>query len=325
VRKLAAAIVYYILSVLLFPVTLVGYLIWVASTFLVRGTSCVSVTAQGPLFARWLAHNLGTRRDELANRLLRGVPGVPHLGLFLAAGPMLLAHRMSGYVPKALRYPFEGEILKQDEVSARQAFFDNVVDHFLTDIGQLVILGAGFDTRAFNLPEGTRVRSFEVDAPATQAIKRAVLEKTGIDSTGVTFVAADFQKDDWLMRLVDAGFDPDEATLFLWEGVMMYLDKEGVEATLHKVARTAKGSVIAFDYFTTEALESGALYWRYVRAMTWAAGESLEFGIDSTPPSSERLDELLRSCGLSLDKHRTLGDETDVARAWGGFATAIVK
>jgi methyltransferase (TIGR00027 family) len=84
-------------------------------------------------------------------------------------------------------------------------FFDAAVDRHLADIAQFVILGAGFDTRAFRLPKEGRVRSFEVDAPKTQAVKRETLEKAGIDSTGVTFVAADFEKEDWLTRLVDAG------------------------------------------------------------------------------------------------------------------------
>jgi O-methyltransferase involved in polyketide biosynthesis len=121
------------------------------------------------------------------------------------------------------------------------------------------------------------------------------------------------------------GFDPDEPALFLWEGVTMYLDREAVESTLRKIASTAKGSVVAFDYLTTESLESQALHWRYARAMTSAGGEPLRFRIDSTPPSSERLAELLRSCGLSLGEQRTLGQETEGKRAWGGFATAIVK
>ncbi len=105
----------------------------------------------------------------------------------------------------------------------------------------------------------------------------------------------------------------------------MYLDRGTVEDTLHKISRIAKGSVVAFDYLTTEPLESRALHWRYARAATGAGGEPLKFGIDSTPPSSERLAELLQSCGLSLGEHRTLGHETEGKRAWGGFATAVVK
>jgi methyltransferase (TIGR00027 family) len=253
------------------------------------------------------------------------LPGVPPLGVWLVAGPTLLAHRVTGYVPRAFRYPFEGDISIQYEASARQTFFDTVVDRDLANFAQFVILGAGFDTRTFRLPMDTRVRSFEVDTPKTQAIKREMLEKVGIDSTEVTFVAADFEKEDWLTRLVDAGFDPGKPALFLWEGVIVYLDREAVESTLRKIASTAKGSVVAFDYFTIEVLESQAPYMRIARAGTKASGEPLKFGIDSTPPSSERLAEFLQSCGLSLSEQRTLGQETEGKRAWGGFATAIVK
>ncbi len=324
-RDPIAAAVFYIISVLLFPVTLLGYVIWVGKILLAGRKSGVSVTAQGPLSARWTEHNLGTREDEPANRLLMALPGISPLGVRLAAGPMLLAHRLTGYVPKAFRYPFEGDVPPQYEASARIAFFDAAVNRHLADIDQFVILGAGFDTRAFRLPKGTRVKSFEVDMPKTQAVKRAMLEKAGIDAAGVTFVAADFEKDDWLTRLVDAGFDSGQPAFFLWEGVIMYLDRDAVETTLRKIASTAKGSVVAFDYFTTEPLESQSLYWRYARATTKAAGEPLTFGVDSMPPSCERLAELLASCGFSLVEQRTLGQETEGKRAWGGFATAIVK
>jgi methyltransferase (TIGR00027 family) len=190
---------------------------------------------------------------------------------------------------------------------------------------QFVILGAGFDTRPYRFPKDTRVRSFEVDAPETQAVKREMLAKAGIDSSAVTFVAADFEQEDWLARLVDSGFDPAKPTLFLWEGVMVYLERAAVEDTLRTIASTAKGSVVMFDYFTTEATESNALYWRYGRAATRAAGEPFKFGIDSTPPTRERLSELLQSCGLMLCEQRTLGRETEKERAWGGFAVASAE
>jgi methyltransferase (TIGR00027 family) len=320
-----AATAYYFLSVLLFPVMVIGYGIWVGKALLAGRGSGVSGTAQGSLSARFFEHKLGTREDEPANRLMMALPTVPSLGLRLFVWPMLIAHRVTGYVPKAFRYPFEGEVPPQYEASARVTFFDAAVDRYLVGIDQFVILGAGFDTRAFRLPKGTRVHSFEVDAPKTQAIKLETLKKAGINSAGVRFVAADFGKEDWLSRLVDAGFDTGRPTLFILEGVIMYLNRAAVESTLRKIAGTAKGSVIAFDYLTTEPLESHALYWRYARAGTTAAGEPLKFGIDSTPPSSKRLADFLRSCGLSLGEHRTLGEEVKGNRAWGGFASAIVK
>jgi len=322
-RKLVSALAYYVLCIVMSPLIIVGYIVWVSRTIR-SGRSGVSGTAQGPLAARFSEHNFGTRQDEAADRLLRALPGVPPLGLHLAAGPVLLANRLTGYVPRAFRYPFEGEVPPRYEASARISFFDAAVDRYLPDVAQFVILGAGFDTRAYRLPNDTRVRVFEVDTPRTQLVKRETLKKAGIDSGGVTFVPADFEKDDWLACLAAAGFDPGERAVFLWEGVTMYLDRAAVEETLRKIASTAPGSVVAFDYFTTEALESRALYWRYGRAATNAAGETLKFGVDSTPPSRERLAELLRSCGLTLSDQRTLGDDTQTRRAWGGFATATV-
>src|SRR5262249_15787195 len=146
--------------------------------------SGVSVMAQGIITTRWLQHELDTRADEPADRLLMVLPGIPHLGYRLGFGPLLFAHRVSGYVAKGYRYPFEGEITMGTEARARQTFFDGVVDRYLPDMAQLVILGAGFDTRAFNLPKDARVRSFEVDTPNTSAAKREALQKAGIDTTG---------------------------------------------------------------------------------------------------------------------------------------------
>jgi methyltransferase (TIGR00027 family) len=324
-RAIIAAAVFYGLNVFLLPLTLLGYLLWVGKLLISGRKSGVSVTAQGPLSARWLAHMLGTRRDVASYRLMLALPGVPRSGLRLVAGPLLIAHRLSGYVPKTFRYPFEGDIPVQAESSARMTFFDDVVERYLPGITQFVILGAGFDTRPYRLPRGMGVRCFEVDEPKTQALKRELLAQAHLDASEVTFVSADFEQEDWLARLVAAGFDPGRPALFLWEGVMMYLDREAVASTLRRIASTARGSVVAFDYFTTEVLASQALYFRYARATTTAGGEPLTFGVDSTPPSRARLAEFLLACGLTLDEHRTLGQETGGRRAWGGFATAIVR
>ena len=323
-RQTGAAVAFYALSIVLLPVSLLGYAIWLGK-LLAAKPSGVSTSAQAPLSARWAMHNFGVREDHAANLLLPVLPGVPWLGMRLAFWPTVLAHRVTGYVPKTFRYPFEGKIPPQAEASARVTFFDSAVDRFLPAIDQLVILGAGFDTRPYRLPQDTPVSSFEVDAPKTQAVKRAMLDKAGIDAHRVTFVPADFGKDDWLATLADAGFDPGRPALFLWEGVTMYLEQAAIEDTLSKVASCARGSLLAFDYFTTETLESTMLYWRYGRAAAKAVGEPLKFGVDSTPPSRERLSELLRSCGLAILEQHVLGRETTKKRAWGGFGIAVVQ
>ncbi|OJX38072.1 MAG: hypothetical protein BGO78_08550 [Chloroflexi bacterium 44-23] len=145
-----AAWIYYFACVLLFPAILVGYVLWIVKLFAAR-QSGVSGTAQGPLYARWFKHRLGTRHDETAYRLLMVLPSVSPLEVQFVFGPMLIASRVSGYEPPTFRYPFEGEVSLQNQAGARQIFYDLAVDKYLTSITQFVVLGAGFDTRALRL------------------------------------------------------------------------------------------------------------------------------------------------------------------------------
>jgi methyltransferase (TIGR00027 family) len=318
------AAIYYLINILLFPITAIGYVVMSVSFYGGR-KSPVSGTALAPLTGRWLFHNLGTRPDEAADRLMMAMSG---LSVSLTLGPMVLAHRVSGYVPKDYRYPFQGEVTLGNQGGARQTIYDQVVEQYLPGIPQFVNLGAGFDTRALRLkgkPEFASVRCFEIDTPPTLAYKREKLAQAGIDASGVTFVPADFEKDDWLVRLVEEGFNPNQPALFIWEGVTPYLDEAAVKDTLRKIAGTANGSILAFDYFSSEVTESQAFAMRSVRASLNASGEPLKFGVDSTPPLRERVAELLQSCGLNLVEQQTLGQETGGKRAWGGFATAAVE
>lgn len=318
-----SAPLFYLINVLLAPIALIGYVVWVSRIFLRRNSS-VSISAQGPLSARAMMHMLGLRRDAATYRLFMALPSTSGFGVLLAGGPMLLAHRLTGHVPSAFRYPFEGDVPPQYEASARVTFIDAAIDRSLANINQFVILGAGYDTRPFRVPRPNQIHCFEVDTPQTQAAKRQLLRAAGLDSARITFVPADFETEDWLARLIEAGFDTRQPAVFLWEGVTMYLDRPAVESTLRKIASTAPGSVLVFDYFTSEAIDSASLYWRYGRSAAAAAGEPLRFGVDSTPPSRDRLAELLQLCGLELAEQRTLGSETAGKRAWGGFAVAMV-
>ena len=68
-----------------------------------------------------------------------------------------------------------------------------------------------------------------------------MLEKAGLSIRLATYVSADFETEDWMEKLVAAGFDSDSPTFFLWEGVTMYLDRASVEATLRRSRRHRAG------------------------------------------------------------------------------------
>ena len=117
---------------------------------------------------------------------------------------------------------------------------------------QVVVLGAGFDSRAYRFQSQLGdVRVMEVDYGPTQAYKKQRLgEILEVIPPNVSFVPMDFTKDNLLDQLRNAGFSERQKTFFLWEGVTYYLPESAVKDTLHFVRdHSAPGSRIAFDYF----------------------------------------------------------------------------
>ncbi|MCP5066283.1 MAG: SAM-dependent methyltransferase, partial [bacterium] len=112
------------------------------------------------------------------------------------------------------------------------------------------ILGAGFDCRPYRIAGLQSAKVFEVDHPATQAVKQRRLAEVGKFGTGhVTFAPIDFQEEALSDVLERAGFSRDERTFWIWEGVIEYLQPEAVDSTLRNVAQlSCAGSQIAFTY-----------------------------------------------------------------------------
>jgi methyltransferase (TIGR00027 family) len=146
-------------------------------------------------------------------------------------------------------------------------------------VEQIVILGAGFDTRAYRIPEAAGVPVFEVDHPVTKAAKREALRGV-VDPlpVNVHFVGVDFDHDDLGERLRAEGYHETRRTLFVWQGVIVYLTREGADRTLEFIAKhSGSGGVVVFDSMDTAALAgSGATGLRF---FTSAMGEKVTFGI----------------------------------------------
>ena len=142
---------------------------------------------------------------------------------------------------------------------ARTAFFDSVFNNACTeDIPQIVFLGAGYDTRAYRFRQVIKnTKIFELDIHSTQQKKIESLKKANISiPKTLSFVPINFKTDKLDDVLSKAGYDKNEQTLFIWEGVMYYLSNEAVDNTLDFVKKnSSKYSRICFDYMT-EKLES---------------------------------------------------------------------
>jgi methyltransferase (TIGR00027 family) len=114
---------------------------------------------------------------------------------------------------------------------------------------QVVILGAGLDGRAWRMAELERSIVFEVDHPATQREKRLRSEGLKQIAREVHFVPVDFARDNLAAELAAAGHDSTQATIWVWEAVVMYLERRDIESTLRVVhARSTPGSRIVIVY-----------------------------------------------------------------------------
>ena len=132
-----------------------------------------------------------------------------------------------------------------------KAFDAALLDALQDGARQVVVLGAGFDSRAYRFTSQLGdVRFMEVDLGSTQAYKKQRLgDILGVMPSNVSFVPMDFTKDNLLEQLRNAGYSERQKTFFLWEGVSYYLPEAAVKDTLHFVRdHSAPGSRIAFDY-----------------------------------------------------------------------------
>jgi len=161
---------------------------------------------------------------------------------------------------------------------ARTRLIDDLVTDARSWIGQLVILGAGFDARAYRLSGLAEVTVFEVDHPATQQAKREVLGRVlaGIVEGDplawhVRFVPIDLERDDLARALRAAGYRDDTRSLFVWEGVTNYLTPAAVDQTLGAVhGLAATGSLLVFTYVDRAVLAGD--YSRFPEARRWVKG-----------------------------------------------------
>jgi methyltransferase (TIGR00027 family) len=171
-------------------------------------------------------------------------------------------------------------------IVCRCRYFDDYLQECLkSGTAQLVILGAGLDSRAYRdeLLQGM-VKVFEVDHPATQASKIERVKKVlGKIPTNVVYVPVDFN-DEILDKLLACGFDRSLKTLFIWEGVTLYLNAEAVDATLAWVRSNATpGSAIIFDYQYMAGPTPSRTRRNYLYSvLSHLSGERRAFGIEKS-------------------------------------------
>jgi methyltransferase (TIGR00027 family) len=204
---------------------------------------------------------------------------------------------------------------------ARTRLIDDALTRGLHEgVKQVVLLGAGFDSRAHRLADVSQARVFEVDQPATQKEKiRRITPRCEGSSKAVVYVPADFQTQMVDAALLGHGFDPIVRSFVVWEGVTNYLSRIAVESMLRALAGcVAPASHMIFTYVHRGLLDGTVEFEGGARILEWvrAAGEPWTCGFEP-----RELPAYLESSGwtlvedLSADEYR--------ARYFGSAARAM--
>ena len=249
---------------------------------LTRAKANVAGTAYLTAWARALGREIAgdvANRDYLAERVLH-----PY-------------QRMLNRVPRLARRIWERGIPGGfGYFNARTQYFDEILSaEARNGLEQLVILGAGFDSRSLRFAEALQgVPVFEVDLPEVLALRRARLTRSGVRSA-VIAVPIDFEHQDLGEVLSARGFFSTAKTLYLWEGVSYYLPEAAVKVVLSLVARSGAGSSVLFDYVTRAFVEGDySGYGTRRLAFSWRRlGDVNKFGVDE-------IDGFVRPLGLQV-------------------------
>lgn len=178
-----------------------------------------------------------------------------------------------------------------DTIVSRIRYVDDCLKSSIHEgIEQLVILGAGFDSRAYRFVELSNINVFEVDHPNTQNFKiQKVSRIFGCLPKHVKYVPVDFEKEKLFPKLLRTGFAGNRKTLFIWEGVSKYLTKNAVDELLADVSLNAsKGSSIVFDYLFESMIDksSGSSLAKRMLNYQSKKGEPFIFGLPEEKPEN---------------------------------------
>ncbi len=189
-------------------------------------------------------------------------------------------------------------------VAARTFMLDDIFKKALIDNwDQIIILGAGFDSRSYRFKDLIKdTKLFEIDLPTTQTMKKFILDKIEIEiPEHLHFIPINLNKENLDQLITGGDFKPKAKNLFIWEGVTEYLTEESVDDTLSFIRKNSlPSSQLAFTYIYKEILEGNFKYYgsREIVKMVSKFGEPYQFGI-----YEGKIEQFLRERGFKLVKN----------------------
>ncbi len=202
----------------------------------------------------------GTAQGVAKQRLIETIAGAdkrvindPYADSFVIGSGFikLMGHKLNAWISEKLAPGFHEHLI------SRTKFIDELIEKSaVSGIEQYVILGAGYDSRAYRLELPPSMKIFEVDQPEVSDNKLAKLPKELPNSENVTYVNIDFSYQSLTEQLIGVGFDQKKSTIFTLEGVSQYITKEAVSSTIKELASLTKDTnSIFFMSYVDELLD----------------------------------------------------------------------
>lgn len=308
--SLLSLVLYIPLQIAFIPLALIGFVLVAYRQMGISKKLGISQTAIEILNGRWTMHIFNIRIDEATAKLAAALPNTSVFGLWLVLFPLWLKYKISGKPFLYPKIPEPGAEGLSEFVVVRTLHFDRVIERVIDQIEQFVVMGAGYDTRAYGDFHRDGVTFFELDQAVVQQHKQNALTEAGIPCEHVRFVPVDFSKESSFDKLSEAGFDRSKKTLFLWEGVTLYLSEADVRKTMQDVRNHAPaGSVLLADIYAERFVNIGKR--SAVKKTLDYTDEGLSFSLPFSTRYEEALTEFVENESMSVGEALFMGHSSD--------------
>ena len=223
----------------------------------------------------------------------------------------LMGHNFSVWLSKKFVPGFHEHLI------SRTRFIDDLIKKSISEqVEQYVILGAGYDSRAYNLKLPSGLKIFEVDQPEVQKIKLSKLPDEIPNAENITYVSVDFNHQSLKNQLLNSGFDKSKSTIYTLEGVSQYITREALNSTLSELALlTPNSNATFFMSYVNRLLREdpkacfGMGYSKPERAAKFITNGAAKVGEPwISLYSSKEIEDLLSQNSFTLIENKTLAD-----------------
>lgn len=308
--NIISLVIYIPLQLVFIPIAILGGLLVAYKQLVVSKKLGISQTAIEVINGRWTMHIFGLRDDDASARLAAVLPNTSLFGLWLCLFPLWVKYKIAGKHSIYPRVPEPGSETLADLMIARTLYFDRIIERVIGQVEQFAVMGAGYDMRAYGNLQQEGVTFFELDQAKVQQSKLASLELAGIPCEHVSFLSVDFGNEDVFKKLIESGYDPSKKTLFLWEGVTLYLSEADVRRSIQDVHNNAPvGSVLLADIYADRFMakaRSGA-----GKKTLDYTGEGLDFSLDLATNYEDELSNFVTSESMSVGETFFMGWKND--------------